>query len=179
MPKIRVPRHEVIQPLDQPFRYIPLTQGQNAIVDAADYDWLNQWNWFAVWAPNTKSFYAKRQPNIPMQRVIMGGLADHKSHDTLDNRRQNLRPCTTEQNNLNTRGYGRASNFKGVSWDKETRKWHARIRTKGRCISLGRFVSPEDAAKAYDEAAQKYHGEFGHLNLPITATAQLQPNTSM
>ena len=42
--KYTVKRHDVVQPLDTSYRYIALTNHQNAIVDETDYEWLRQWN---------------------------------------------------------------------------------------------------------------------------------------
>lgn len=95
-------------------RAIVLTQGKRAVVDDADYEWLNQWNWYAT---KTKSgnFYANRKIglgggkylHISMARQILGLWpgdplqADHIHHNTLDNRRSELRKCTNQQNSLN------------------------------------------------------------------------------
>ena len=169
MPKRRVKRHSVTQPVDKPFRYIPLTQGQNAIVDASDFDWLNQWNWCAYWDPDTESFYAFRGvPGIRMHRLILACASeeygDHKNHDTLDNRRENLRKCTNAQNHANQRinATPKTSRFKGVTWNKAHSRWHARIGDPA--DHLGYFASEEDAAHAYDIKAVELYGEFAHLN---------------
>jgi hypothetical protein len=45
-------------------------------------------------------------------------------------------------------------------------RWRARIRVNGKRISLGLFKDEIEAAKAYDRAARKYHGEFASLNFP-------------
>src|SRR6266705_3647435 len=96
MPRKIVPvkRLPVAQPLDKPYRFIPLTQGQIAIVDAADFDWLNQWNWCAHNHPNG-GFYAVRvdyshgrKDFLYMHKVILNCecLGDHKNGNKLDNR---------------------------------------------------------------------------------------------
>jgi hypothetical protein len=172
--KRRMKRHAVTQPLDQSYRLIPLTQGQNAIVDTADYDWLNQWNWTATWCPFTKSFYAQRRlPNygklISMHRFILGCQpgeeGDHKNNNTLDHRRNNLRKCNSRQNRRNQRVCrGGSSKYKGVCWNKVRRKWRAIIKTGEKQKHIGLFASEEDAARAYDAAAIRYFGEFAHLN---------------
>jgi hypothetical protein len=81
-------------------KLIPLTQGKFAIVDNADFDWLNQWKWYAVKSYNT--WYARRFSSIPMHRQIMsapsGTEIDHRNHNGLDNRRQNLRFSTSAEN---------------------------------------------------------------------------------
>jgi len=172
-----VPRHAVTQPSDSSYRLIPLTQGQNAIVDAGDFDWLNHWNWCAQWNSHTNSFYARRKhcvagkwEHLAMHAVILGCSegqeGDHKNHDTLDNRRTNLRKCTEQQNGYNCRKHRRnTSGFKGVFWDEGERKWRAAIRHNNKLIHLGRFFSKEAAARCYDEAATRLHGEFAYLNL--------------
>lgn len=162
-------RHSVTQPLDKPYRFIALTQGQNAIVDVQDFSWLSQWNWHARWNERTRSFYAVRREGrqqLRMHRVIIGCKnADHKNHDTLDNRKENLRKCTVAQNarNKRMRILG-VSGFKGVG--KHKSKWQARICLNYKPIFLGLFNSPVEAAHAYDVAARKYHGAFAHLNFP-------------
>ena len=88
-------------------RLIPLSQGQFAIVDAADYDELSKYNWYAVKAPNT--FYAVRHDpqgkTILMHRVILNApdhlSVDHIDRDGRNNTRSNLRPCTHAQNMRN------------------------------------------------------------------------------
>ena len=67
MPKLRVKRHAVTQPLDQSYRLIPLTQGQNAIVDVEDFEWLDQWNWCAQWTG--RHFYAVRHDGIELRSM--------------------------------------------------------------------------------------------------------------
>src|ERR1035437_2403613 len=91
-------RHKVEQPQDQSIRLIPLTQGQNAIVSASDYEMLRQTNWCAWWNPHTGSFYAKGRPvcgeMIGMHSFLVpcrqGYVPDHINGNTLDHRRNNL-----------------------------------------------------------------------------------------
>jgi hypothetical protein len=45
-------------------------------------------------------------------------------------------------------------------------RWCARIKVNYRAIYLGRFSAPEDAARAYDDAARELVGEFAVLNFP-------------
>lgn len=170
----KVPRHEVVQPLDESIKLIPLTQGQNAIVDAADFEWLSQWNWSAHWCPDTKSFYALRETcgkTVSMHATILsrrsGELVDHRNRNPLDNRRENLRKCNHAQNARNSgKPITNKSGFKGVCWHTAAKKWSAKILDNGQRRHLGYFLLPEEAARAYDEAAKIYHGEFAHLNFP-------------
>ena len=159
-------------------REILLTQGQVAIVDAADYEWLMQWKWFAHFAPHTQSFYAVcdviedgKRKRIYMQRVILGldssdpRKPDHKNNMTLDNRRLNLRIATNHENARNARKRkDNTSGLKGVSFDNRGRKWRAYIFLGGRQKSLGYFPSKEEAYSAYCEAAKLHYGEFARLS---------------
>lgn len=158
-------------------RLIPLTQGQFAIVNAADYAWLSQWKWFAVWAESTKSFYAarhpkmvdgKRGPMILMHREILGlkqgnkRQGDHKeSGSTLDNRRSNLRIATPSQNVHNSRtASDNKSGYKGVAFNRRMNKWVAYITVRGQHFHLGYHATVEAARDAYTAASVKHLGEF-------------------
>ena len=157
---------------------IPLTQGKVALVDDADYDWLNQWKWFAH-KDNRGNFYAMRgspkkngkQHIIRMAREILEleygdkRQADHIHHNTLDNQRDNIRIATPSQNSRNMKSRRNSSSkYKGVSWYKQYKKWVARIMINGGQKCLGYFAIEKEAARTYDRAAKKYFGEFAHLN---------------
>lgn len=165
-------------PQDSLYREIPLTQGQVAIVDAADYDWLMQWNWNARWNSTAKSYYAVRnnkrdkqgrQSPVSMHREILGlqkgdkRQGDHANHDTLDNRRSNLRIATQIESSQN-RGT-RADNTSGYKGVFIMRNWaYARITVNRVPILLGRFpnnpVGRLASSRLYQQAAKKYFGEF-------------------
>ena len=157
---------------EETYRLIPLTMGKFAKVDAADYDWLMQWKWHALWKKRTGLFYAihkDSKDHIRMHRLILGlvpgdGLqGDHINKDGLDNRRSNLRIATVSQNNFN-RGASRLnkSGYKGVSWHKN--RWRASITAKGKDYQLGYFATAELAHAAYCKAAMELHGEFARFS---------------
>jgi hypothetical protein len=118
---------------------IQLTQGQTAIVDDDVYDRLSQWKWCAHWKPNTKSFVAVRTDlstgkpkTILLHREIMSTPddmdCDHIFHNTLDNRRSQLRNVTKLQNRMNEKLHiNSTSGYKGVSWNKKRGKWAVQI----------------------------------------------------
>lgn len=162
----------------QSYREIPLTQGQVAIVDAADYGWLNQWRWQARWNPHTKSFYASRHNQndpkrrlIAMHRLILGLASndprkgDHiESGKTLDNRRSNLRIANNSENGRNARlKITNTSGYKGVHYRKDLGQWAARICIHRKRIHLGHFSTPQEAAIAYRKAAMALHKEFARF----------------
>src|SRR3972149_186400 len=158
-------------------KQIPLTQEQCTNVDDEDFERLSQHRWLAMWSDFTQSFYAVRTDystgtprQIRMHREITNAkaseLVDHQNHNTLDNRRENLRVCNKSQNAANRRSMQRNNNsgYQGVHWDKGSGKWGSRIRVDGKDRSLGRFTSKDQAALAYNEAARHYFGEFAFQN---------------
>lgn len=146
---------------------IPLTRGKIALVDAADFEWLNQWKWRAN--ANSKTFYAMRssyRKAILMHRLITnapkGMDVDHIDGNSLNNQRKNLRVCSRSQNMGNTGQYcTNTTGFKGVSFVKDIGKWKAEI---GRPSTyLGCFESPEEAHLMYCMAAHSYYGNFASV----------------
>ena len=77
---------------------------------------------------------------------------DHKNHIRYDNRVDNLRIVSHQQNNWNK------ENVKGYYWNKLMKKWGSRIRIAGnQRLQLGYFDNELDAKNAYLEAKQQYH----------------------
>lgn len=148
---------------------INLTKGKVALVDDADFDWLAKRKWYASQCRDRYYAYTPdRSSDVSMHRILLkakpGQIVDHRNGDGLDNRRHNLRLCSKSENMQNSRKRPGTSQFKGVSWDSGRKKWAAFITANGKSMNLGRFKSEEDAAIAYDVAAQLFHGEFALLN---------------
>jgi hypothetical protein len=151
---------------------IELSKGYEALVDDADFDNVSAARpWHAV-VDETRVYARKsivrngRWESIRLHTFITGwAFIDHINGNGLDNRRENLRPCTAAQNAAN-RALRRdaRTGFKGVR--AKGGKWLARIQASGVRRHLGSFETPEDAAKAYDAAAIESFGQFARLNFP-------------
>ncbi len=171
------------------FRRIKLITNKNvdtrhkyALVDPQDYQKLAPYHWH-LFEGKSKNCYAIRYEDgkfTKMHRVIMnapaGKIVDHKNGNGLDNTRANLRFATCAQNNYNVRRTKKGSSrYRGVCCHKRkrTNKWHAYINYNGKKLFLGYFENEQDAARAHDEAAKKYHKEFAVLNFPPCENPQL------
>lgn len=150
---------------------IPLTKGHFAIIDDCDFERVSQYSWYSVLGH--KTHYAWTTINgkrVAMHRFLLGITepniqCDHINGRGYDNRRGNIRACTRAENQRNQGANKRnTSGFKGVSWNTRERRWRAQIKVNGKRIHLGHFISVVEAAKAYNEAAIKYHGEFANIN---------------
>jgi len=145
------------------------------LVDDDDYEKLKEYHWSIK---ISKSKYhsipiaesRKNNKLIAMHRLITncpaGMYVDHKNHNTLDNRKENLRVCTNAQNCSNVRKPkgSSSSNYKGVHFYKRSKKYQAYIKVNYKRIHLGFYENEDQAAIAYNIAALKYHGEFACLN---------------
>ena len=136
---------------------IQLTKGKYALVDDADFKWLNQWKWHF-----DGQYAARKSPKkIYMHRLINltpdSFETDHINRDKLDNRRSNLRSTMRSQNAFNV-GLrpNNTSGFIGVSWTAN--RWEAYIWKDGFKIYLGRFKDKYEALKARKKAEEQYHG---------------------
>lgn len=149
---------------------IALTQNKVTLVDDADFEWLNQYKWHAVYNSTSRRYYAKTKSQgmvVFMHRLILntefGEESDHKDRDGLNNQRYNLRRCTVTQNHANRGLMGNNKvGFKGVQ--KAGKHWRARIYINVVEVRLGCFTTPVLAALAYDAAALRYYGEFACTN---------------
>lgn len=175
-------------------KLIKLTQGKFAQVDDSDYDFLNQWKWYAQKSDRDSTFYAKRNKQIGkkrktecMHRLILGIedskiLGDHKDGNGLNNQRSNLRIVNKYQNARNrTSVKNSSSKYLGVTFHKNRRVkyitkdgtikesiskegWNAIIRIDGKNKHLGSFKNETEAAIVYNKVASKLFGEFANLN---------------
>lgn len=149
---------------------LPLTRGYTAIIDAADADLIGPYKWQAHVVRGSKTVYARRgttpeeraqgwPARVLLHRLIMGDPdgpnVDHVNGNGLDCRRVNLRHASDSLNNRNVPSRS-SSGRVGVTWDKQRQKWRATCKHDGKCITIGRFDSKQDAIKAR-EAFERQH----------------------
>lgn len=155
---------------------IQLTQGQIALVDDEDYEYLSQWKWHAYYNKETKSFYAKhtqtyyvdgvrKQKSIYMNRLVMntpkGMKCDHKNHDTLNNQKDNLRNVTDSQNSMNRKSatsLNKSTGVLGVEMHSTGYRAHITINKRRKYFPVRRSI--DEAIQDRRQAEQKYYGEF-------------------
>lgn len=151
-----------------PVMRVPLTQGQHAVIDAADWPLIAHANWFII-----DSGYAVcngdvggRKRLVYMHKVLLGDQAepgqygDHEDRNKLNNRRYNLRPSTPSQSAVNQgKRVGATSKHRGVYVGSGGR-WLVKLRGK----KVGIFNTEREAAEAFNRAAVAAYGQFAVLN---------------
>lgn len=151
------------------------------MVDDEDYEVVSSFRWFAYVSGITKNYFraarfsttknGQKKKMIHLPRFLLnapdGMVVDHINGDTLDNRRSNLRICTTSENGMNaTIGKRNTSGYKGVSgYPSKLRPWTAMITYQQQKVFIGNFDTKEEAALAYNKKAKEYFGEFARLNI--------------
>lgn len=158
---------------------IALTQGQFALVDDEDYDYLMQWKWYAHRGEKKHTYYALRmdykngKKTIRMHNVIflkhgINGytVLDHIDRDGLNNQKDNLRISSRSENCFNRRNWGalpkgvrlHKSVYKKKNGEiKEYVKYQSRISVNGESIFLGNFKDLIDAIESYNKASKIHY----------------------
>lgn len=154
-----------------------------AEIDDEDYELVKSHSWHGVVDRNGIVKYAATAYKIgskwgvvQMHRLILGlpkRKIDHIDGNGLNNRRGNLRQCSTSQNAQNRpKAKGKySSQYKGVTWHKRHQKWYARIKLGGKITFLGLYRYECEAANAYNQAALLLFGKFAKLNTIECSTA--------
>lgn len=140
-----------------------------ASVDKEDYSRFVNVSWLAVIGTSGIIYAYNRSAGGFLHTLIVnpkpGYMVDHIDRDGLNCVRSNLRQVTASQNQMNKiKQYNSVSNYKGVSWDITRNRWIVFIRVNGKLKFLGRYIDEVEAAKAYDNGAKKYFGEFARIN---------------
>lgn len=169
------------------------TRGKEILISRNDFETVRKWYWGIASSDSggeclqvreyvirrigkTRPADPKFGRNIMLHRFIMDAprdvVVDHINHDTLDNRRENLRLCTTAENGWNLRPFlnkhTKTSRYKGVALRKERShcrcKWLVHVAKNGSNKRIGTFKEEYDAAQIYNFVAAELYGEFACLN---------------
>lgn len=156
---------------------LPLVGGGTARISAYDLDLVAPYRWRKLCCTDGQVYVRTsirrdgKQRTLMMHRLILGLdfgnplEGEHRDGDGLNNTRENLRTATRFENARNRRHTKNKCGFKGVT-KSSTNRYMAAIGDKS-IGYLGTFSSPEEAAAAYDRAAQQKYGEFAAPNSEI------------
>lgn len=131
-------------------------------IDLDDYEKVKQYQWYK----DDKGYFMNNKLKIRLHNFIMNDkFIDHINRNKSDNRKYNLRKCTTLENNINRSIMkSNTSNFIGVSKGKYSKRkgntWRAYIGINKKYITLGSYHNLKDAIKARLKAEKEYFGEF-------------------
>lgn len=168
--------------------FIELTRGYSTEIDDTDFNCLfDYWlpdgaktqlricdlNWHVHTPPHTQyaraGFSSKPRRFVHLHRLLTEApphfIADHKDRNGLNNKQSNLRLVSARESRLNTRKKTAKNRYRGVYWNKREQRWYARITNEGKTVWLGSFTDEIKAAKTYNEAAIRLHGDFAELNV--------------
>lgn len=139
----------------------------HALVDAEDLPRLALHRWHLVGPKKHVARWIRKGARAYLHHDVMGSVEvfDHINRNKLDNRRENLRPATIAENSQNQDSRGGISRHRGVTWDKERRKFRAQVMLDGRYRTLGRFDSEDEAGAV----AAKFRAE----HMPFSEDAAL------
>ena len=131
--------------------------------DLEDYDKIKDYCWYESRLSRKYHAVEAHIPDsgkgIKLHQLILGPHADHINRDPMDNRKENLRICSKEENHFNTSiRSDNTSGFIGVSWDKRKKHWRVRVSVNNKEIYLGGYNNLQDAIKARLYSELKYFG---------------------
>ncbi len=141
-----------------------LKGGKTFIIDLDDFDKIKNIRW-SLETGDYLAGYTESGKRVRMHRLIAncpkGSIVDHINHNTLDNRKSNLRICNSKENAKNHKVNSKnKSGFSGVTYRKDNKKWRATITADYKIINLGCFNTKEEAIEARKRAEIKYFKDF-------------------
>lgn len=133
--------------------------------DLNDYNKIKDYCWCEIirssGTPALETRNPKTKKQIAMHTLLGYQNYDHINRNELDNRKQNLRPCSKKENSRNrSLPKNNTSGIIGVGWYEDKNSWRARIEVDGKSIHLGYYAKKDDAIKIRLQAENKYFGEF-------------------
>jgi len=147
---------------------LKITQNKQVIIDEK-FEYLSGYKWHL----SAKRYASRRDKKtgkmVSMHREIMKAkdneCVDHINGNGLDNRIKNLRLCTHQENIRNKKMPSHnTSGYKGVTWDKQMKKWRVQVKHSKTNSYVGLFNNIIEASNAYDKRAREVFGEFARCN---------------
>jgi len=155
--------------------FITISNNKKVIIDSDDFSKVSQHKWYNQNGVNTSYAYRQlrlggnKRKNIPMHSFILNTTkqVDHINGNGLDNRKENLRTVTTQENcmNIPPKHKNKTSIYKGV-FKTKSGKYEVQFKKDRKSNSLGRLKDEELAAKCYDAVVKYYYNDIPYLNFP-------------
>lgn len=144
------------------------------LIDTEDLEKVKSYKgtWHAQWKAHVNSFYVagsikktnKKYGKVHLHRLIMdcpeGYVVDHINHDTVDNRKYNLRVVTQAENSRNRKD----ANYSGVTWNNKDKRFRARIQVNKKEIWIGNFKCAKEAREAVKRERKKHQQIGGYYD---------------
>lgn len=138
------------------------SMGNKFYFDLDDYDKIKE----IYWSKNSNGYFRGflNGNEVILHRIIMGiedkkFYVDHINHNRSDNRKNNLRIVTPQQNAMNKIS-SKENKVLGVTLDKRLNKWKVLMGYKKTKMYFGYYENFEDAVRVRREAEKKYFGEY-------------------
>ena len=133
--------------------------------DLEDYELIKDYTWFEHIRKDgyhlLEAWDSNLQKKVKMWHVLGLKYHDHINRNTLDNRRDNLRPATAAENSRNcSKMSNNTSGVTGVTWREKHQKWEVSIQINGNRLWFGEFSDKDEAIKTRLQAEVYYYGEF-------------------
>jgi len=140
----------------------------HTLIDIEDINKISEYKCFIAKAYKD-IFYAmvtQNNKNVAIHTLLTGQKwVDHKNRNSLDNRKENLRPCTQIENLRNRSvSKNKIGGYKYVYWKSNNKKWEVSFVLEGKYTYIGLFDDELEAAKVADQYILKNHGNFSVLN---------------
>ena len=149
--------------------FVTVADGRSFVIDEQDFPVIAKRSWHITAQGYVATDIDRKLVKLHNMLLNPAGteLVDHINRNKLDNRRENLRKCTKQQNCFNqSLRCTNSSGFKGVVFDKRRNVYYSRIMHNGITHHLGTFKTDDivSAAKAYNQKALELFGEYAFLN---------------
>ena len=134
--------------------------------DLEDYELIKDYCWCEVVDKDSgyrelKAYDVVTKKQIHMHKLFGFTNYDHIDRNPLNNRRNNLRFATLQENNRNRNVFkNNTSGIIGVNWEEKRNKWRTRIYINKKRLELGFFANKEDAIRARLIAEKEHYGKF-------------------